>query len=157
MPNLPEFYSQRELIMQAVQTRLEEMSTENGYAFKFGVVQREEFDASIKGKEFAVAIFDPDATRNPKMDPVMYSTINVVLECMVLMRAGEEPSTKLSMVLSELERRIMEDMTFGGLVINCTFIKDQKTIDFRFEKYIECALWVDLLYRYSNRDPRVRV
>ncbi len=127
------------------------------YPFTFGDVQRQPLDPSQKGKEYCVAIFDQDETKIPDFNNLMRCTIHLVLELLVFVKANENPSTKVNMVLAATERRIMEDVTCGGNAIDITFTRAEQSIGGKRDYYCECALFFDVSYRHLRTDPSRRV
>lgn len=151
----------RERIVQNIVTRLGEIRkdqpVDDPYSIQFDLIQRREFDGSCKGKKYAVAVFDPTSVRTADTYPVTRSKINISLEFLVYIEKNEDPDTMLNRVFAEVERKIMEDQTCGGLAINCTFTGDEKELDGRFEKYAEGAMTLTVDFRHRTTDPRVIV
>ncbi len=102
-------------------------------------------------------LFDETAKRTRDIDPVTYATINCSLEYAVIVEKGENPNQLLNLVASEVERRLMEDVTFGGLAIDISFSKDEKAIGWRHDKAVEGALYFAISYRYRSTDPRFKI
>lgn len=153
------YASIKEQILSAVETRLNTMEAgepiADPYAFKFSIVQRQTIkEAALKNKKFVAAIFDSIETKLPDTDPVIRLTIDVDIELMAYVEAGQNPSTMANLMLSEVERRLKEDRTFGGLAIDCKVIRTEVDIDGRFDKYAEALLSVSILTRHNNNDPR---
>jgi uncharacterized protein YkuJ len=152
----------KEQITAAIVNRLSTMKKDNPadskpYQFEFGTVQREDLDPSNKGKEFSVAVFDQDETKNSDMWPVMRVTMPVTLEFLVLVGMSEDASTKMNMVFRETERRIMEDETFGSLATNVFFTRTEQSIGGRNDKYIEGAMFFEVWFRHHHKDPSVKI
>jgi len=155
----------REQIMDAVKERLESMKKNlptddpnvRPYAFGFDHVQRQPFTSASRGKEYICAIIDNNEFKEPDTDPVVRSTINVIIEFLVLVKSKENPTTKMNLVFAETERRLKEDRTFGNLAIDIVVTSSETDIESDQDKYIEGALFFDIKYRHNNNDPSLRV
>ncbi len=153
---MTQFDSIREQIMQAVQTKLETMVTPD-YGFAFGTVQREPLSDDMRGKKYVAYLYDETTQRLRSTDPVTYAKIQCILEYAVIVGKDENPNTLLNLVCSEVERRLMADVTLGGLSYEIEFLKDEKAIGWRFDKGVEGAIYFTISYRYRTSDPRYAV
>ena len=151
----------REQLVQALETRLNTMvegqPVADPYAITFSKVQRQPFGSDIRGKKLAAAIFDLTEFKSPDTNPVIRSTINVIIEFICQVAPSENPTEKMNLVFSEVERRIKEDVTFGGLSYDATITQTETDIDGRFDKTAEGALYLDIKYRHNHLDPRAAV
>lgn len=143
----------REQIVQAVKTRLEGMDKPT-YAFKFDFVQREPFGSTAKGKKYVAAIFDDFERRLPDTDPVVRAELDLNIEFMTYIEADEAPTTQLNLILTEVERALMTDRTFGNIAIDIRVDRTEHDIQGRFDKFAETTMFCIVSYRHNNADPR---
>lgn len=143
----------REQIVQAVKTRLEGMTIPT-YEIEFDRVQRGEITSIGKGKKLIAAIFDDLDRRIPHTDPFVDVELDVDIDFVAYISRDEKPSTKLNLVLSEVERALMSDRTFGGLAIDSRLDRTEKESGGRFDKFAECSIFFKIKFRHRNSDPR---
>lgn len=148
MPDL----SIRERVIQAMKTTLESMALPT-YQFAFDQVRREPFKNMSGGKKYSVAIFDDADIRSPDTDPVVRVSLKVALEIIVYIESSESPTTTLNMVISEVERALMVDRTFGNLAIDVTVDRTEHDIEGRFDKYAETTMFLTVSFRHNNSNP----
>ncbi len=143
----------REQIVQAVKARLEDMQKPT-FQIEFNHVQRQPFTSISRGKKIVAAIFDDFERRIPDTDPVVRVDLELNIEFVVYVEKGEDPTTKLNMVLSETERALMTDRTFGNIAIDIRVDRTEHDIEGRFDKYAESTMFLIVNYRHNNADPR---
>jgi hypothetical protein len=155
-----QFDSLREQIMEAVAERLRSMKAgqpvDNPYAFAFNTVQREPLSDDMRGRKFVVYVNDSTAKRARKIHPLTSATIDCSLEYAVIVEKDEKPNKLLNLIASECERRLMEDVTFGGLCYELECTKDEKAIGWRHDKAVEGVLYFTISFRYNSFDPRLK-
>lgn len=152
MPNT----SIREQIVEAIKDRLEGM-TEPTYDISFKTVKRQKFTSIDKGKEISAAIFDDSDRRRPDIDPVVRVELNVIIEFMTYVRSSVKPTTKLNLILSEVERALMTDRTLGGLAIDIRVDRTEHDVEGRFDKYPETIMYLIIDFRHNNLNPSLPV
>ena len=153
--------SVQERIMQFLQNSLETMLSgepvQNPYAITFNTVQREPLSDDMMMAKYVAYLFDETAARQRATDPTTYAEINCVLAYAVIVEDEENPSTLLNLVASEVERRLLEDVTCGGLSYDIVFTKDTKIIGWRFDRSVEGEISFLIKFRYNTSDPRKTV
>lgn len=146
----------REQIVEAIKATLVAMDTPT-FEFKFDIVQRQSFTSIARGKKYVAAIFDDSDTRSPDTDPVVRINLQVAIEFVVYIEKGQDPTTELNLVLSEVERALMVDRSFGKLAIDTTVDRTEHDIDGRFDKHAESTMFITVRFRVNNKDPRAKV
>lgn len=127
------------------------------YSITWSLVDRAEIGDMSHGKAYTLAIFDQTEAIDfgvSTLDGVLNKTLRLSLEFHALLEAKQRPSTEGNRILGEIQRRMMEDETFGGLAIWVREIGSEFTIDNVNDKQIEGTVFFDAFYRHSRRDPR---
>lgn len=143
----------REQIVEAVVATLEGMS-KPGFEIEIAKVQRQPFVSMGKGNNIVAAVFDDFERRTPATDPVVYVDMNLNIEFATYVSTTQDPTTKLNLILSEVERALMVDRTFGKLAIDIRVDRTEHDIIGRFAKYPETTMFLIVKYRHRNDDPR---
>lgn len=146
----------REQIVEAIKTRLEDM-TEPEYAVSFNEVKRQEFTTVDAGKRLVGSIFDEVERRIPDTDPVVRVDLSITIEFLTYIKRDEDPTSRLNLILSEVERALMVDRTFGNLAIDTRVDRTEHDVGGRFNKYPETFMFLRVDYRHNNEDPRKTV
>lgn len=107
-------------------------------------------------KKYTLGIHDMDETTKAQQMSLI-CTLRVALEFRVVIEPDQVPSTELGIALGEIKRRLYEDNTLGGVAIDCTEESNEIEVDSDNDRRLSGVVWVNLVYRHSVRDPRVRI
>ena len=143
----------RETALIALENVVATMATDPDYMLHWGRVSRAPLiDADWK-KKYSCGVHDTtekvDRTAN-----FWYRSLNVVIEFRVTVEQNESPSQEAGRVLGQLQRRIMENDTLGGVVINVQEGGNELYVDFEDARKVSGALFVVVQYRHAENDPR---
>ena len=127
------------------------------YTITWSIVDRADISEISHGKAYTIAILDgaevPDQGVSTTQG-VTNKTLTVACEFQAMIEAKQKPSTEANRILGEIIRRMLEDETFGGLVIWIQEASNQLFIDNQNDRLIEGNVTFNVFYRHSRRDPR---
>jgi hypothetical protein len=123
------------------------------YDLKWDVVQREPLGQEAKKKRYAMAILDEREEKLPQMQ-TFHVNLSVTIEFWMLLNRNEDPSTCANRLLLNIQRRLREDITLGGLVLNVEERANNLDVDSWADKQIEGAMFINVLYKHAQDDPR---
>ena len=87
--------------------------------------------------------------------PLTDCTLPVTIEFrMTIDRGDKRPAIEAERVLGEIQRRIGEDRTLGGLAIDVRETGNDLDLDTYADKAIEGAVFLEVRYRHATDDPR---
>ncbi len=151
----------REIALQAMMDALEAMKegkpVADPYTVEFSEIERADVGKLAKGRRFAVAILDGEETKNEDTFPTVRCTMRVLIEFYVYVDTGEEPSKMLNVVLGEIERKIREDKTLGGKVVDVEIVGNELEIDGPFDDQCVGTIFTLVKYRHHTNDPRIAI
>ena len=152
----PTRHTVREQIMQNLQAIFEAAPSDPD-DISWGVVTRKVLNKTILGTNpYAIGLYDTSEKIQEGVGWEM-RTFNVVLEFHVALMENDEPSTFLNHCLGQVETRIGQDISLGGLASNCQTRGSELDIDGAFDKYVSGILIVAVSYRCSANNPYNRV
>jgi hypothetical protein len=170
MPIVPtEFPSIREQILEALQALfvgMEEGQPELidnwgnplGYDFTFSqdCVVRHPLTEKEENQRFAIAVID-GPERKIEQIQFMTSQLDVTLEFSATLGANELPSPHLNMMLSNIQRKIREDIQLGGLADRVVETANDIEIDDWGDRRVRGSVFIQVQYKHSENDPRRRI
>jgi hypothetical protein len=151
----------REQILEWLKAHLESMQdgspVADPYSVQFSVVSREPIDKLATGKQYAISIFEGAEDKSDRIYPFMECTLALEFEFHAYVGVDQVRSTILNKVLGELQRRLREDKTCGGLAID--LVEDSNTFDIEgpYDRQAVGVLVMALKYRHNIDDPRTAV
>lgn len=147
--------SRRELIMSYLETAFKRMrSGVDGYTTTWNIVERrpltKEEVASVGN---ALAIFD---TAEVKVQEIGFDrcSLTVELEFFYCLKMGDKPSKELNRMLLDIQRKMREDVTSGGLSINVSEERNELDLLGPADRVVAGVVEFTILYRHVINDPR---
>lgn len=124
------------------------------YSVQFSQVEHGPL-GDIDHKKRYVAGIVPGVERKETRYPLTDCVLPVAVEFrMTVNRGDKRPGVEAERVLGEIQRRIGEDRTLGGLAIDLRETGNEIDIDTYGDKAVTGALFLDLHYRHATDDPR---
>jgi hypothetical protein len=123
------------------------------YDLRWDVVQREPLTQRERKKRYAMAILDEREEKLPQIQ-TFHVNLSVTIEFWMLLNVNEDPSTCANRLLLNIQRRLREDITLGGLVLNVEERGNNIDVDSWTDKQIEGAIFLNILYKHAQADPR---
>jgi hypothetical protein len=123
------------------------------YDFKWSLVQREPLADRERMQRYAMAVLETAENKDPQV-ATMHAQLNITLEFWMLLNADEAPAKCANVVLLNIQRRIREDITLGGLVYNVRETGNIIDVDGFSDRLITGAMFLMVLYKHAEDDPR---
>ena len=102
-----------------------------------------------------VAAIVPGSESKQTRYPLTDCTLPVTIEFrMTVNRGDRRPAIEAERVLGEIQRRIGEDRTLGGLALDVRETGNDLDLDSHADKAIEGAVFLEVRYRHATDDPR---
>ncbi len=150
----------RETILEYIKAQLATMQAGSPggdpYSVTWGKIRRAPLTEADEKVKYAIAIHE-GAERKQVGVGYYLCTLPIVLEFREYIEQAENPSQELNRVLGDLQRFMSQDNTLGGNAINCIETGNDMYIDNDDTRRGHGALMLDITYRHSIKDPRVRV
>ena len=124
------------------------------YDFTWDVVQREPLTDRERKKRFALAIIEQSEQKNPQTEPCTHSFMQLTFEFFCLVQRDESPAEITNMILGNIQRRLKEDITAGGLSYNIREVGNDIDIDAWADRQIDGVVNVAVLFKHATVDPR---
>jgi hypothetical protein len=154
--------SVRERICQALVSLFEGQKkgipTTDPHLFAWDLVQRQPLgERENRVGDRVLAVLDPLERADPQI-ATFHKFLSVVLEWSIRLDPDdEEPSECANQVFTSIQRKLREDITLGGLSIQVRETGNEKDIESYKDRIIEGAVFVEILYKHRENDPRERV
>jgi len=150
--------SVREDIMEYLETLMKGMQAGqpvlDPYQTTWSMVTREDIGKLVAGKANALGIYDTEETKTVRSNYVTECLLRVVFEFHLRIAPADRPSKQLGILLTDLERKVLEDQTLGGKAIDVVLLSNDKDIDGPYDRQVQGALFVNIRYRHKTTDPR---
>lgn len=147
----------REKILAQFKTTFEAVAAgapvSDPYTFTWDLVTRQDPGSRAHGKGHTLGIYDTEERKTPAVG-LMYATLRVVFEFTVLVAKDTDPSVYGNLVLGEIQRRLREDIYVNANALNVVEVGNELTIQTTVDRQIEGVVFVDVLYRHAENDPR---
>jgi len=130
------------------------------YTITWSSVERAEIGDLSHGKAYTLAIFDVTETVDfgvSTTQGVTNKTLRVVCEFHAMLEAKQKPSTEANRIIGEIQRRMLEDETYGNLAIWIQETGNELNIDNAVDRQISGTVTFNVFYRHSRRDPRKEI
>lgn len=123
------------------------------YGWKPSLVTRERWDSLADKKKFAIGVYDTREVKQPGVGR-QECRLTVAIEFRVWIEGTQKPSEVMNEVLGVVQRRLGEDISLGGLAINSFETANEIDIDGTNDKQCQGVVFMTVLYRHSEKDPR---
>jgi len=162
---MPEALSIREQALRQLKANFvsqkKGVPTTDPYDFKWDVVQRQPLSAESEGKEYALAIIEGTEQKIPQISS-QTSTLQVTLEWTHICPKAMDPTEAFNRVLWNIQRRIRDRSIDARTLGNPALVTDireianrQESIDDAIDRLIAGTVFVQILYKHDEDDPRV--
>jgi hypothetical protein len=146
--------SLREQIMEHLVRRFEDIREgRDGFKTTWNVVVRRPMTKTEVGMGRALGLYDTDEVKTPQIGHMM-CTMSVVCEFFYAMNLGDEPSTELNTMLTDIQRTMRLDVNCSGLSINIVEVRNELDIDGPADRLVAGVCEFQVQYRHSLDDPR---
>lgn len=152
----------REKALEALVALFQGMGDSNAvdpYPFGWDFVQRAELDEKSWAKRFTLGVYDTSESRS--VEPtVTYSRLAVALEfrCTLQVQGAlgqpEDPSSMFNLILGAIQRRLYDDNSLGGLIIEMHETRNEAYLRDLEARQLSGAVFLELFYRVRTTDPR---
>jgi hypothetical protein len=123
------------------------------YDFTWDIVQRSPLGDRERMKARALAILETSESKDPQV-ATMHASLSVTLEFWALLNTSDEPAECANVLLLNLQRRIREDITLGGIVYNVRETGNIIDVDGYADRQITGAMFLSIMYKHAEDDPR---
>ena len=124
------------------------------YSVQFTSVEHGPLGDFDNRKRYVAAVVPGRESKQTRY-PLTDCTLPVTIEFrMTIDRGDKRPLVEAERVLGELQRRLGEDRTLGGLAIDTRETGNDIDLDTHADKAIEGAVFLEVRYRHATDDPR---
>lgn len=124
------------------------------YGVAWSVVSRDPLAKIPAGKKNALGVYGGTSTRTSQTYGKTV-TMPVIIEIYTKVQSGRGKAEYLEYLLGVVERRLLEDQTMGGTIVDLNVTGEQVNIDSPYEDQVDAALFLEVKYMQSERDPRM--
>ena len=147
----------RERILQHLATRFtSRVEGTNGAVISWDQVVRTPIPASLNGMNSAIGIFDPAEAKKAQMGHNV-CLLTVITEFTEKARLGDEPSTRLNLLLADVQRTMREDIYCGGLTLNIEEVRNEIDVEGVASKMLSGMVEWTVTYRHRASDPFTQI
>ncbi|MGE4078899.1 MAG: hypothetical protein AB7F22_25395 [Reyranella sp.] len=104
-------------------------------------------------KQRSIGVFDGHETKTNRL-MVKQCVLRVALEVALVIQSGEGPSAEMNRVFGALQRRVSEDPSLGGLVIDLQEVGNDHKVSDDNQTHVRGVVHLDMTYRHAVQDPR---
>jgi hypothetical protein len=124
------------------------------YSVEFSAVEHGPLGDFDNRRRYVAAVVPGNESKRTRY-PLTDCTLPVTIEFrMTANRGDQRPAVEAERVLGEIQRRIGEDRTLGGLAIDVRETGNDVDLDTYADKAIEGAVFLEVRYRHATDDPR---
>jgi hypothetical protein len=147
--------SRRERIMAYLETIFRQMrSGVNDYTTTWNIVARRPLSKEeVSAVGNALTIFDVAEVKEQEIGYDRCS-LTVELEFFYCLKMGDKPSSELNRMLLDIQRKMREDVTSGGLSINVSEERNELDLLGPADRVVAGVVEFTILYRHVINDPR---
>jgi hypothetical protein len=92
------------------------------------------------------------------MYPLEECTLPLAIELRMSVNADDaEPGIEAERLLGEIQRRVQEDTTLGGLAVDLRETGNEVTLELYDDRTVVVDIFLELIYRHRTNDPRQAV
>jgi len=150
-------YTVRERAMVALKTIFDTQTavepSVDPYGFAWDLVLRSPLKDWAFKKQRSLGIFDMHESKVDRTS-LKECTLRIALEIHLVIQSDENPSVEMNALFGSIQRRIQEDYSLGGLVIDIQEVSNDLQLDDVNNKYVVGVMFLNMKYRHSLRDPR---
>lgn len=128
----------------------------NPYHTKWEKVTRMPLGPLAKGKANALSVLEGPERKTPDVHPFTRSDLTVNLEFHLYVSADEDAAVMLNELMGEVQRRAMEDITWGGLSYDTTETGNDIEIEGELDKQVSGVVFLEIKYKHRITDPRLQ-
>jgi hypothetical protein len=145
--------------LAAINTALEAMTAgepaDDPYTVQFSKVEHGPLGDTDHRKRYVAGIV-PGRERKQTLYPFDQCTLEVAIEFrMMVNRDDDDPEVEAERLLGEIQRKLHEDTTLGGLAIDLRETGNEVDLEMYDDKSVVGVVFFDLLYRHRTTDPRL--
>lgn len=124
------------------------------YTFTWDMVEREPVNDAVRaGQKAVMAILEGPESKSPIIGQ-MEVNLRVFLEWTFYLDDGEQGATGFNRVLGEIQRRLREDIYLNQTVLNVVETGNEPDIDSPHDQQIGGTVFINILYKHAENDPR---
>ena len=106
-------------------------------------------------KRFVAGIVPGRERKRPYTYPLEECTLPVAVEFRMTVNADDdEPGVEAERLLGELQRKLHEDTTLGGLAVDVRETGNEIVLDLYDDRTVTGDIFLELIYRHRADDPR---
>ena len=147
----------RETIELAIVDRLMTMRegepATDPYGVTFSVVTRASIGALSSGKRYVAGVYGGPEIKRADF-PSMRARLRLTIEFHILLEKADTAQAELNFLLGEIQRRLAEDHTLGGLAYDMVEESNEFDVDGPFDQQVAGALVYVVQYIHAHKDPR---
>ena len=144
-----------EAIREALEAVVAGEPEDDPYTIAFSKVEHGPLGDVDHRKRFVAGIV-PGRETKQTMYPLDQCTLPVAIEFrMTVNRDDDEPGLEAERALGEIQRKLHEDTTLGGLAIDLRETGNEIDLEMYDDKSVVGVVFFDLLYRHRTTDPRL--
>lgn len=104
-------------------------------------------------KRRSLGIFDGHEQKTDRL-MVKSCVLRVALEIAIVIQKDETPSTEINRIFGAVQRRVAEDPSLGGLVIDLQEVMNDHEVADDNQAHVHGVVFLDMQYRHAVKDPR---
>ena len=135
------------------ETQTAKLPAGDPYGFAWQVVTRAPGRDWMWKKKYSIGVYDMHEDKT-HLNFVVTCSLRVALEVYLVAENGEQPSEAMNEVFGAIQRRIREDHTLGGVVIDVMEVSNDMQVSDENEKLVSGVIMLNVKYRHSINDPR---
>jgi hypothetical protein len=106
-------------------------------------------------KRYTAGIVAGREKKQPYTYPLRECTLPLAVELRMTVNADDDdPGIEAERLLGEVQRKVMEDTTLDGLAVDLRETGNQVSLDLYDDKTVIIDLFLELVYRHRDSDPR---
>lgn len=123
------------------------------YGFAWDLVVRAPLRDWAYRKQRSLGIFDGRETKRD-LHMVRECSLAVALEIKLVVQSNAQPSSEMNAYFGAVQRRLAEDPTLGGLVIDLVETGNDSDVEDENQRHVAGVLLYTMKYRHAVKDPR---
>jgi hypothetical protein len=128
------------------------------YSAQFTKVVIGPLDETDHRMRFVAGIVTGREKKRPYMYPLEECTLPVAIElCMTVNADDDDPGVEAERLLGEVQRKIHEDTTLGGVAVDLRETGNEIVLDMYGDRTVVADIFLELIYRHRTNDPREAV
>ncbi len=152
----------REIAVQALRdafnTMVDGAPVDDPYTVTWDRIERYEIDEEVgRKKQYVLSILEGNETKVHRTRPLVQADLEIALEFIVRIAKTDTAASTLNRVLGELLRKIGENTTLGGTVVDIKDTGNEFQIVGMDDKLAKGVLFITLKYRHDALDPRIAI